>query len=328
MKRLITFCFLVLTASILSHSEISLYYAFTGLTLWFDKMIPTLLPFMILSGIMIRLKLSEGFTVFVYPVVKPVFRVSKNVCYAMIIGFLCGFPMGAKTIRDLYARQLIVKWEADYLLAFCNNIGPVYFCGFVLPLLQRRLIAPYLLGMYGLPLLYGLVLRYTKYRKQQDAQRDYTPASAVFVTDNGSILDGAGKVQCAENDTKWLLQLLIAADESIYSSLQSILTLGGYMILFNLLNLVPHIILGSTPYILAPLFEITGGLKLLKNTMPLYALLLLPFGGLSCLAQTYSCIKGTDLSIADYTVHKLILAGITGLYYLCWYMLSSSSFMR
>ena len=307
MKKIITLLFLVLTVSILTHSKLSLYYAFTGLTLWFEKMIPTLLPFMILSGIVIRLKLSEGFTVFIYPFIRPLFRVSKNVCYAMLIGFLCGFPMGAKTIRDLYDRNLLTRREAEYLLAFCNNIGPVYFCGFVLPLLERSLVMPYVFGMYGLPLLYGLFLRYTFFREI-------------------SVQDG---MVIQSSNLPWnLLQLLLVMDETIASSIQSILSLGGYMILFNLFNLLPHILLGSPPGILAPLFEITGGLVLLKDTLPLYAFLLLPFGGLSCIAQTYSCIKGTDLSIADYTLHKLLLVGITAIYYLGWFLLDSNSFMR
>ena len=329
MKIILLLGFLTLTAGILTHSEISLYYAFTGLELWFNKMIPTLLPFMILSGIMIRLKLSEGFTTFVYPIVRPVFRISRNACYAMIMGFLCGFPMGAKTVRDLYDRQMITLREAEYLLAFCNNIGPVYFCGFVLPLLQRRLIAPYLFGMYGLPLLYGLFLRHVRYR---DLSIDINAGNAtdnikyinnVVYTNNDINID----INNAIPARNLLLQLLIACDDSIVSAMQSILTLGGYMILFNLFNLIPHIIIGRTPTIMAPLFEITSGLKFLGSTNPIYVLLLLPFGGLSCIAQTYSCIKGTPLSIADYTMHKLILAGITAAYYLCWSISYPKSFM-
>ena len=42
----------------------------------------------------------------------------------------------------------------------------------------------------------------------------------------------------------------------------------------------------------------------------------LSFGGLSCLAQTYSCISKTDLSIASYIVHKVILTTLCTLYYL------------
>lgn len=307
MKALYISSFLIIICCILTHSQISLYYAFTGLQLWYEKMIPTLLPFMILSGVMIRMKLTEGFITFFYPVIKPVYRVSRNVCYAMFMGFLCGFPMGARTVSDLYCRQMISKREASFLLAFCNNIGPVYFISFVLPMLKRQLLLPYLFGMYGIPLLYGVLLRYTYFRdiSVSDApdtspQRKASPTGAC---------------------------LLNAVDESITASVQGILSLGGYMILFNLLNLLPHILLKKQPVILAPLLEISGGLNLLQEKLPLYTLLLLPFGGLSCIAQTNSCIKNTDLSIADYTFHKLVLTALTALYYLGWFFLSPTSFL-
>ena len=162
--KLLTVLFLVLLGCILTHSQISLSYAAMGLNLWFEKMIPSLLPFMILSGIMVRLKLTDKVAMIVYPVVKPLYKIRRNVCYAMLMGFLCGFPMGARVVADLYTRQMIGKREAEFLLAFCNNIGPVYFCSFVLPLLGRKLVLPYLFGMYGIPLLYGLALRYTAFR--------------------------------------------------------------------------------------------------------------------------------------------------------------------
>ncbi|MBO5337911.1 MAG: hypothetical protein J6A94_12370 [Lachnospiraceae bacterium] len=309
MKRILTIGFFLITGCILTHSELSLQYAFMGLELWFHKMIPTLVPFMILSGIMVRMELTEGFTLFVYPFIKPLFQVSANVCYAMIMGFLCGFPMGAKTISDLYSQGLISKREAEYLLAFCNNIGPVYFIGFVLPLLQRKLLLPYLLGMYGLPLLYGLFLRYTYYKDIPllNALPTQSPNSGKPKQEHG---------------------LFLELDNTITQTLQSILSLGGYMIFFNMLNLIPHILFHKSPVYLAPLLEISGGLRLLQDSCPLYVLLLLPFGGLSCIAQTYSCIKNTPLSLANYTLHKLILTAFTLGYYLLWFLLFSNSFMR
>ncbi len=289
-------------------------------------MIPTLLPFMILSGIMIRLQLTEGFTTLVYPIVKLVFRVSRNVCYAMFMGFLCGFPMGAKTISDLYTRQMITKREAEFLLAFCNNIGPVYFIGFVIPLLQRKLLVPYLVGMYGIPLVYGIILRYTAYRNlSHAAASSILPFPTQKKHSEVSIAEYAA-VKEKQSDSK-SFQLLNVVDESITSSLQSILNLMGYMILFNLLNLIPHILLGKQPLILAPLFEISGGLTMLQQNAPLYTLLLLPFGGLSCIAQTNNCICNTDLSIAGYTFHKMILTILTAIYYLLWYWLFPASFL-
>lgn len=80
-----------------------------------------------------------------------------------------------------------------------------------------------------------------------------------------------------------------ALDDAITAAGRSILQLGGYMIFFNLLNLLPRLLV-SDSFRYASAFEISGGLKLLGDRFPLYTLLLLPFGGLSCIAQTGSCI--------------------------------------
>ncbi|MCM1534928.1 MAG: 2-amino-4-hydroxy-6-hydroxymethyldihydropteridine diphosphokinase [Clostridium sp.] len=301
-----TVVFLVLTLCMLTRSRLSLQYACLGLLLWYNAMIPTLLPFMILSGIMIRMGLTEKFSAVLYPVIKPVYHVSKNVCYAMIMGFLCGFPMGAKTVADLYEREMITEEEAKFLLAFCNNIGPIYFVSFVLPLLERKLVFPYLFGMYGLPLIYGWALRYTIFRKRLGYHNTAYHSAQYRVSQ---------------------YNLMAAVDDSIQSGVQSILSLGGYMILFNLLNILPHILLHKNAFLLAPLLEISGGLRLLGKNFPLYSLLMLPFGGFSCIAQTYSCIKKTRLSVGDYTFHKLFLTLLTGIYYLLWRLMFPASFL-
>ncbi|MCM1111827.1 MAG: hypothetical protein NC399_01090 [Muribaculum sp.] len=306
---LYTLLFLILTACMLTHSRLSLYYAFTGLDLWYRNMVPVLLPFMILSGALIRMELTEGFTALVYPVVGPLFRVRRNVCYVIIMGFLCGFPMGAKCVGDLYARGGLTRGEASYLLAFCNNIGPIYFVSFALPLIGCTQTALCLFGMYGIPLLYGLFLRYTAYAGLYAADRPVPHRNVL----TGNTLSAA--FQNASGSLSPTPSLLSALDESIHASLQSILMLGGYMILFNLLMLLPHLITGNPPRLAAPLFEITGGLKLLGDSAPFCSLVLLSFGGFSCIAQTYTCIRDTDLSIGGYVFHKLILTALSAAYY-------------
>lgn len=283
--------FLAITVCILTHSAESLIFALNGLELWFHSMIPALLPFMILSGTLVRMGMTEGFTTLVYPFINPIFRISRNACYVMVMGFMCGFPMGAKCIDDLLARKMLTVTEAKWLLAFCNNIGPVYFTSFALPLIGCKNIWPCIVGMYGLPLLYGLILRYTLYR---------LPAKDTYT------------VKSNQPSAKGLLEAL---NESVTASLQSILSLGGYMILFNLLMLIPGLFIKKWAIYIAPFLEITGGLKLLGNSFPIYSLIMLPFGGLSCIAQTYSCIAKTELSIGPYIVHKIILTAITIAYY-------------
>ena len=167
MKKISGICFfVVMTCCILTHSSLSLAYAALGLELWYEKMVPVLLPFMILSGTLIRMGLVNSLIRPVHPLFEKIFRLSKPGIYVILMGFLCGFPMGARTIADFRDRQELSVTEGQYLLSFCNNLGPVYFLGFVLPLLHRESILPYLFGMYGIPLGYGILLRYTVYRRK------------------------------------------------------------------------------------------------------------------------------------------------------------------
>lgn len=294
-RIIITLGFLLLFYLMLRYPVESVYYAFTGLTLWFQKMIPALFPFMILSGIMVRMDLTKYFALVLSPLLKPIFKVSGNGAYCIIMGFLCGFPMGAKVIADLYDRQKISKSEATYLLSFCNNIGPIYFTGFVLPVLKLPTSFVYLFGMYGLPLLYGLIVRFFS------KEKEYT--EAIVTTDSKQLQ--------ASSDS-----IFVHIDGAIQSAIESITKLGGYMILFNLLNLFPALIL---PESILPfgnlLLEITSGISRIGNTAPLAVLIMLPFGGLSCIAQTYSIIKNTDLSIKNYCTHKCLLTLFTACYY-------------
>lgn len=319
---LLTLLFGALTFLLLTYPKESLAFSFTGLQLWFNRMIPTLLPFMILSGIMIRLNLTESFVRILRPVLAPLLHVSLNGIYAVITGFLCGFPMGAKVIADLYSCGKLTKEEASFLLSFCNNIGPIYFISFVLPAIGVRMRMPYLFGMYALPFLYGIFLRCTVYKNKLGAAPAVPAGRRTRIT-----------LSAAEGPDS--LSLLDALDDSIMSGLYGISKLGGYMVLFNLLNLIPAALLGGSRLLngtqLAPalncLFEITSGISLLGNTAPLVVLLLLPFGGFSCMAQTYSMIKETDLSFKSYAAHKIILTGITVFYYTLWQLLSPSTFL-
>lgn len=313
---------LILICLLLTHPQDSLTLSLSGLQLWLNKMIPALLPFMILSGIMVRLNLTEHFVKLLSPILTPLLQINLNGIYVMVMGFLCGFPMGAKVIADLYSAGRLSKKEASFLLSFCNSIGPVYFVSFVLPTLGLSRKLPYILGMYALPFCYGIFLRYTLYR------------SAFSYSIHPRLPDHRLKKILSAAEASSRISLLDALDDSILSGLYSIAKLGGYMILFNILNLLPQAFLpghhraGPDPGAAVGCFlEITGGISRMGDSSPLTVLLLLPFGGLSCIAQTYSMIKNTDLSLQHYILHKIVLTGLTGLYYFLWYLLFPSTFL-
>ena len=306
MKKIMgVFFFVFMTFCMLTNSSLSLAYAALGLRLWYEKMVPVLFPFMVLSGTLIRMGLVESLIRPIRPFFGKLFRISDPAVYTILMGFLCGFPMGARTTAEFRNRQELSVSEGQFLLAFCNNFGPVYFLGFVLPLLHRTLKLPYLIGMYGIPVIYGLFLRYTVYRMRlKDTSMVSQPVTKSTV--RTSLPD--------------------ALDDAVNAAGLSILQLGGYMIIFNLLNLLPGLFLRQS-HLLAPLLEITGGLQMLADRYPLYTLLLLPFGGLSCIAQTAGCIRNTGLSLKKYIIHKLVLTLLTAFYYLGWRLLSPDTFL-
>lgn len=287
---------LYLTVLLLRYPALSLQYASTGLMLWFQKMIPTLLPFMILSGIMISMNLTERFVRLLHPFLHFFFGTTPNGSYTLLMGFLCGFPMGARIAGELRRTGRISRREAECLLSFCNNIGPVYFLSFVVSTLSlERPLIPFLL-MYGIPLVYGMAL-----------MRIF-PSFSVQTEDRNETTDSVSPNK-----------LLPAIDSSILSGLVGIGKLGGYMVFFNLLNIMFAPFTRLPPFLLhlyQCLLEITSGIAGCGNAYPCMVLILLPFGGFSCIAQTYSMIRGTDLDIRPYLFHKLMQTGITALCYL------------
>ena len=278
------------------HSKECMELAAKGLLIWFQKMIPSLFPFMILSGFMIRSGLSVKFGKLLQPL-NLIFHLPSQMLYVIFMGFLCGFPMGAKIIADMLEKEQITLKEGEYLLAFCNNIGPLYILGYVIPLFQWKNNLELITLMYGVPLLYGIFLRYfTKYKNIRSKN--------VLLKNYYS--------------TDYLTHL----SSSLTAAIEQITMLGGCMIFFNCLQIFPLILCSAfhnyipkeiLQSILCSLTEIGGGLSLLANLNKNISLIpisisLLTFGGMSCLFQTYLILKKTNLHIRPYLKHKLIQA--------------------
>lgn len=307
LPALYTVLSLYLTFLLLRYPALSLEYASTGLTLWLTKMVPVLLPFMILSGIMIRMNLTGSFVSLLHPLLHRLYGTSEDGSYVIVMGFLCGFPMGARVVGELRQAGRLSLEESARLLYFCNNIGPIYFLSYVAPTLAlKKPLLPFLI-MYGIPFLYGLLLFRgpSLFRRPGHRLTDSAPAAFPLKA-----------VSAAPR-----MALLSAVDSSIVSGLSSIARLGGYMVFFNLLNIlfVPFTNLPPfIPRLYNCILEITSGIDRCGHSSPYLVLTMLPFGGFSCIAQTYSMIRDTDLSIRPYLLHKLAQTAITVLVYLLW----------
>ena len=62
---------------------------------------------------------------------RPLFGVPGEGAFALIMGTISGYPMGAKIVADLKEKESVNKVEAERLLAFTNNSGPLFVIGAV-----------------------------------------------------------------------------------------------------------------------------------------------------------------------------------------------------
>lgn len=254
---------------------------------WYQHMIPSLFPMMLFSSVLVDTGIAQKMGGILATTILRPFQISKAGGYCLLAGFLFGFPMGAKTTADMCNKGQMSKEEGNYLLSFINCIGPMYTLHVIHALFPSHTILELIIGIYGLPFLYGFVLRHMKYN-------DIKFTNHNSARHNKSVLD--------------------ALYDSVPSASKSMVYLGGYMILFQIsfvtVKHILHIIHFETK-LFYPLLEITGGYYLLPSNTPLaFVLFYTIWGGFSCFLQSYSFLKPSGLSMKNYVVHKTILASL------------------
>lgn len=274
-----------------------------GLLLWFQIILPTLFPFIIITNLLLSTDSIHYISNAVGAVLCRLFKVSENGSFAVIVGFLCGYPMGAKVTADLITSGYVTREEGRYLLSFCNNTSPVFILNFIVwkTLGREELLVPSLLILLGTPMLMSLIFRrfYLKGRRQFD------------------YLDM--KREATDGKTDWNFRIM---DTCIMDSFETITKVGGYIILFSVILELIRSIPWQIPAInwLLPSLEVTNGIVLIgKSALPLTVqypaiLALTSFGGFCAVAQTQCMIQKTSLSILPYTIEKLATAMVTSLF--------------
>ena len=102
-----------------------------GLKLCANVIVPSLFPFFVLSSLVVELGMSRYLGRLLEPVMAPLFRVNGSCATALALGFVGGYPVGARTAISLYENGQCSKTEAERMLAFCNNCGPAFILGVV-----------------------------------------------------------------------------------------------------------------------------------------------------------------------------------------------------
>lgn len=261
-----------------------------GLLLWFQTVLPALLPFMVFSDFMMKENITGYISNMVYPFFSKVFSISRKGSYAAVMGLLSGYPLGAKTTADLYRRKEISKREAQYLLTFCNNASPMFLLEYMGIGCMGAKNPLAVLGIIYLSALGSAVLSGLRPKRKDFSQKE-----------------------CSLCEKEKKLGVIQALDESILDSFITITKVGGYIILFSILAKIVEDVFPSVweiKKVSVGILEITTGGQMMKNASMnrevrnILLLGLSAFGGLSSVAQTASVLNGTDLSVGKYMMAK------------------------
>ncbi|MCL2855302.1 MAG: sporulation integral membrane protein YlbJ [Defluviitaleaceae bacterium] len=292
-----------LNVLIIAHPTVALEAAGRGLFLWFNSVLPGILPFVIGANVLAALGAVNVLGLLLNPVMKWVFRVGGRGGFALAMGLVSGYPVGAKIVCEMRGRGELGKTEAQRLLGFANNGGPLFILGAVAAGMFGSVVLGYLLlaTHYLGAIVIGLVMRLYGKRKGDGAEAGQTPI--ITMQPRGAFGQILGK--------------------AVSNAMETLLLVGGFIVLFSvvsaLLNQVGLFgILADfvpmdgdyAPAVLTGIVEMTGGLGALSEfgingAIGALAAFLLGFGGLSIMFQSLSFIGKTDLSSGIYILCKL-----------------------
>ena len=302
-QRIITLFCICLLLFLLVHPEEALLSAKDGMSLWLNVMIPTLLPFLILTGILLKTGNIPQLLEPLAPFWKHFFGISPAGAYVLILGFLCGYPMGAKLAHDLYINHQISQREGEYLLTFSCNASPAFIFSYLSQNILEGKIPPHSLLLILLSADFVCMLFFR------------------FLVYHGNTVSSV-KPEYRKNETYQQDSTGVILDVSIMSGFETITRLGGYILIFSLLftgfyHYWPFC--SQNKILLTSPIELTTGLHQIAQSAfswkikYITSMTLTAFGGFCVMFQTKSVLE-EKLSILPYIFAKCLNASLVFLF--------------
>ncbi len=286
-----------------------------GLELCFNVIVPSLFPFFVLSALVVDLGLAAYLGRAMEGIMRPLFRVSGSCATAVALGFVGGYPVGARTALQVYQQGLCTRTEAERLLAFCNNSGPAFILGVVGAGVfgDGRVGLLLYLTHAAASLLTGLLFRFYEPRREEHTQKPVSKPKPIEAVTVPAAFTGA-----------------------VSRAVQSTLSICGFVVFFavvlrllskyGVLSLAAKglSLLGFQPQwakrLVSGLLELSSGVSSLRGEADLtgrisMAAFMLGWAGLSVHCQVLAFLVDSGLSprvyLAGKLCHGLIAAGLT-----------------
>ena len=261
--------------------------------IFLSSVLPSLFPFILFTNIITKSNIIN--------LITSIFKKFNNIMSVIIIGFLCGYPMGAKTTYEYYENNKITKKQAYFLMSFANNCNPIFILSTIGICVFNNLSIGIILCIshYLSALLIGI----------------------IYFLHNNIIHENVGKSNIINKNKGKILHKNVfeIVDESIKSTLIVLGNIFSFILIFNLLfSIIETILLklniqNSIIYTLSALFEVTNGCRLiylnsglLLNMIICITSFMLGFSGFSIIFQVFSCIYKANIKLSHIIKYKLI----------------------
>lgn len=279
-----------------------------SLLLWSNIIVPSLFSFLVLSELLNITGINTLIGRILTHIMRPIFKLPGISSIAIVLGMTSGYPIGAKTTADLLKSKKISLEDANHLITFTNNSGPLFLSGAVgIGIYQSPIIGNLLLiSHYISAILVGILFRFIKKNTDNSSSFDKSNIEIISFSKIGSILG-----------------------EIIKRSLSTLFMLGGFIVIFAVFTSIldslgflhyisktffPKLDIYTGKSIIYGLLEVTTGITSLANSeLSLFFKIiitsfLIGFGGLSVHLQTLNILSDTDISTTKYFAGKTLQA--------------------
>ena len=122
---------LMVAAGLLGLPEASATGMRRGLSLCAERLIPSLFPFLALSGTVARTGLCDKLGAHLHGLTRRLFGLPDVCAAGILLGFVGGYPAGASVAAALVRDGRISREEGRHMLRFCVCAGPAFLIGTV-----------------------------------------------------------------------------------------------------------------------------------------------------------------------------------------------------
>ena len=335
---LLAFVVVFLTLALVLYPEQGFRAGVDGLKVFWSVVLPALLPFFILSEMLMGLGVVHALGIILEPLMRPLFSVPGVGAFALSMGLAAGYPMDAVITGKFRKNKLCTRIEGERLLAFTNTADPLFMFGAVAvgmfhsPQLGMLLAVAHYIAAF----LVGVAFKFYGIgrNKREDDVEVQTPTRA-----RGNIFSRAyaEMIRARQEDGRPFGKLL---GDSVNDSIKTALMIGGFIMFFAVLLKVLALV-GIVPLLAIPiemmfrvfgfdislvqpfiagLFEIDiGSAQAAVTSAPLIQQLIIvsfiiAWSGLSVHAQVAAVLTGTDIRMGPYMVARLLHAVLAGFF--------------